>query len=55
MYSGLREGAREIVLCLMEFARYEVKFGMNAPKLIMLEEEMRTCVCASTYVVVCWF
>ena len=37
---GLREGAREIVLCLMEVARLGVKFGVQPPKLILLEKEI---------------
>ena len=37
---GLREGAREIVLCLMEVARLGVKFGVAPPKLILLEKEI---------------
>ncbi|XP_065672305.1 GAS2-like protein 3 isoform X2 [Hydra vulgaris] len=37
---GLREGAREIVLCLMEVARLGVKWGVEPPKLIQLEQEI---------------
>jgi len=37
---GQREGAREIVLCLMEVARLGVKYGVQPPKLILLEKEI---------------
>lgn len=37
---GLRENAREIVLCLMEVARLGVKFGIEPPQLILLEKEI---------------
>ena len=37
---GLRENAREIVLCLMEVARLGVKYGVDPPKLIQLEREI---------------
>ena len=37
---GMRENAREIVLCLMEVARLGVKYGVDPPKLIQLEREI---------------
>ena len=37
---GLRENAREIVLCLMEVARLGVKYGVDPPELIRLEKEI---------------
>jgi len=37
---GMRENAREIVLCLMEVARLGVKYGVDPPKLIQLEKEI---------------
>ena len=37
---GMRENAREIVLCLMEVARLGVKWGVDPPKLIQLEREI---------------
>ena len=36
----LREGAREVVICLMEVARRSVKYGVKPPKLILLEKEI---------------
>lgn len=37
---GLRDNAREIVLCLMEVARLGVKFGVEPPTLLLLEQEI---------------
>lgn len=36
----LREGAREVVICLMEVARRSFKYGVKPPKLIILEKEI---------------
>ena len=36
----LREGAREVVICLMEIARKAVKYGLKPPKLVLLENEI---------------
>ena len=36
----LREGAREVVICLMEVARRSLKYGVKPPKLILLEKEI---------------
>ena len=36
----LREGAREVVICLMEIARRSFKYGVKPPKLIILEKEI---------------
>ena len=36
----LREGAREVVICLMEVARRSYKYGVKPPKLIILEKEI---------------
>ncbi len=36
----LREGAREVVICLMEIARKACKYGVKPPKLIIMEREI---------------
>ena len=36
----LREGAREVVICLMEIARRCSKYGVRPPKLILMEREI---------------
>ena len=36
----LREGAREVVICLMEVARRAAKYGVPPPRLIVLENEI---------------
>ena len=36
----LREGAREVVICLMEIARRSFRYGVKPPKLIILEKEI---------------
>ena len=36
----LREGAREVVICLMEIARMAFKYGVKPPKLVLLENEI---------------